>query len=212
MRISQRLRHCGPIGTAVRCRPECRARRLSRSVLSRRVSLRLVPTGSRLAIRTRPDRWPPNGPVPDQPHPAPPRSQDRAHPISRRRWLLNQLGLPISVGVAHTKHLAKIASQVAKPDRLVVRQPVETDCIDHRMDGSARGPRTIAAAAGDRGTRSRLSKLMEGHGSSRGWYQRSGASAKAVWGRCGCGRRSTAWRIVLRPQHRYQAPAPSAHR
>src|SRR5262245_5204004 len=31
-----------------------------------------------------------------------------------------ELGLPISVGIARTKHLAKIASQVAKPDGLVV--------------------------------------------------------------------------------------------
>jgi nucleotidyltransferase/DNA polymerase involved in DNA repair len=36
---------------------------------------------------------------------------------------LSELGLPISVGVARTKHLAKIASQVAKPDGLVVVDP-----------------------------------------------------------------------------------------
>ncbi|TIU59590.1 MAG: DNA polymerase IV, partial [Mesorhizobium sp.] len=34
-----------------------------------------------------------------------------------------ELGLPISIGVAQTKHLAKIASQVAKPDGLVVVEP-----------------------------------------------------------------------------------------
>jgi DNA polymerase-4 len=34
-----------------------------------------------------------------------------------------ELGLPISVGVARTKHLAKVASQVAKPDGLVVVDP-----------------------------------------------------------------------------------------
>ena len=34
-----------------------------------------------------------------------------------------ELGLPISIGVARTKHLAKIASQVAKPDGLVVVEP-----------------------------------------------------------------------------------------
>lgn len=34
-----------------------------------------------------------------------------------------EVGLPISVGVARTKHLAKIGSQVAKPDGLVVVAP-----------------------------------------------------------------------------------------
>ena len=34
-----------------------------------------------------------------------------------------ELGLPISIGVARTKHLAKIASQVAKPDGLMVVDP-----------------------------------------------------------------------------------------
>jgi DNA polymerase-4 len=40
-----------------------------------------------------------------------------------RRRVRTELGLPISVGVARTKHLAKIASQVAKPNGLVVVEP-----------------------------------------------------------------------------------------
>jgi DNA polymerase IV len=40
-----------------------------------------------------------------------------------RRRVRDELGLPISVGVARTKHLAKIASQVAKPDGLLVVDP-----------------------------------------------------------------------------------------
>src|SRR5262249_25685351 len=40
-----------------------------------------------------------------------------------RRRVRTEIGLPISIGVACTKHLAKIASQVAKPDGLVVVEP-----------------------------------------------------------------------------------------
>jgi len=40
-----------------------------------------------------------------------------------RNRVRDELGLPISIGVARTKHLAKIASQVAKPDGLVVVDP-----------------------------------------------------------------------------------------
>src|ERR1700741_4706682 len=40
-----------------------------------------------------------------------------------RARVRSELGLPISVGVACTKHLAKIASQAAKPDGLVVVDP-----------------------------------------------------------------------------------------
>ena len=40
-----------------------------------------------------------------------------------RRRVRAELGLPISMGVARTKHLAKIASQVAKPDGLMVVDP-----------------------------------------------------------------------------------------
>ena len=40
-----------------------------------------------------------------------------------RQRVRAELGLPISIGIARTKHLAKIASQVAKPDGLVVVDP-----------------------------------------------------------------------------------------
>jgi DNA polymerase-4 len=40
-----------------------------------------------------------------------------------RRRVRAELGLAVSVGVARTKHLAKIASQAAKPDGLVVVEP-----------------------------------------------------------------------------------------
>ncbi|HEV8063929.1 MAG TPA: DNA polymerase IV [Acidimicrobiales bacterium] len=42
---------------------------------------------------------------------------------SIRRRVRDEIGLPLSVGVARTKHLAKVASQVAKPDGLVVVDP-----------------------------------------------------------------------------------------
>lgn len=40
-----------------------------------------------------------------------------------RRRVRDEIGLPLSIGVATTKHLAKIASQVAKPDGLVHVEP-----------------------------------------------------------------------------------------
>lgn len=40
-----------------------------------------------------------------------------------RQRVRAELGLPISIGVARTKHLAKIASQVAKPDGLLTVDP-----------------------------------------------------------------------------------------
>ena len=40
-----------------------------------------------------------------------------------RHRVRTELGLPISVGLARTKHLAKIASQIAKPDGLVAVDP-----------------------------------------------------------------------------------------
>jgi DNA polymerase IV len=40
-----------------------------------------------------------------------------------RQRIRKELGLPISIGIASTKHLAKIASQVAKPDGLLLVEP-----------------------------------------------------------------------------------------
>jgi len=50
-----------------------------------------------------------------------------------RQRVRAELGLPISVGVARTKHLAKIASQVAKPDGLVVVDPDTELKFLHRL-------------------------------------------------------------------------------
>jgi DNA polymerase-4 len=48
-----------------------------------------------------------------------------------RRRVRDEIGLPLSVGVARTKHLAKVASQVAKPDGLVAVDPGdENDFLD----------------------------------------------------------------------------------
>ncbi len=47
----------------------------------------------------------------------------RSIAVRIRRRVRDEIGLPVSVGVARTKHLAKVASQVAKPDGLVVVEP-----------------------------------------------------------------------------------------
>jgi DNA polymerase-4 len=45
--------------------------------------------------------------------------------VGLRRDVRGQVGLPITVGIASTKHLAKVASGVAKPDGLLVVRPGE---------------------------------------------------------------------------------------
>ena len=45
--------------------------------------------------------------------------------VGLRRDVRGQIGLPITVGIASTKHLAKVASGVAKPDGLLVVRPGE---------------------------------------------------------------------------------------
>jgi DNA polymerase IV len=50
-----------------------------------------------------------------------------------RRAVREQVGLPITVGVARTKFLAKVASAVAKPDGLLVVQPAEELAFLHPL-------------------------------------------------------------------------------
>ncbi len=50
-----------------------------------------------------------------------------------RRDVLESVGLPITVGVARTKFLAKVASGVAKPDGLLVVQPSEELAFLHPL-------------------------------------------------------------------------------
>jgi DNA polymerase IV len=50
-----------------------------------------------------------------------------------RSTIRAEVGLPISVGVASTKHLAKIASRVAKPDGLIVVPPGREDDFLHPL-------------------------------------------------------------------------------
>ncbi|MCU0308064.1 MAG: DNA polymerase IV [Thermoleophilia bacterium] len=94
-----------------------------------------------------------------------------------RRRVREEVGLPISVGAARTKHLAKIASQVAKPDGLVVVDPAREreflDPLPVRLvwgvgpvtgaDLEARGIRTIGELA--RASPERLAGLL---GAERG--------------------------------------------
>lgn len=51
-----------------------------------------------------------------------------------RRRIQDEVGLPISVGVARTKFLAKVASGVAKPDGLLVVEPDEELAFLHPLD------------------------------------------------------------------------------
>ncbi len=63
-----------------------------------------------------------------------------------------EVGLPISVGVARTKHLAKIASQVAKPDGLCVVDPATEMTFLHALPVGLMwgvGPKTQARLAAE---------------------------------------------------------------
>src|SRR4051794_15659464 len=53
--------------------------------------------------------------------------------IRLRREVLDRVGLPITVGVARTKFLAKVASRVAKPDGLLVVPPDREQAFLHPL-------------------------------------------------------------------------------
>ncbi len=83
-----------------------------------------------------------------------------------RREVLERVGLPITVGVARTKFLAKVASQVAKPDGLLLVEPDAELAFLHplpveRLWGV--GPKT-AARLRERGIRTvgQVAQLEEG--------------------------------------------------
>jgi DNA polymerase-4 len=62
-----------------------------------------------------------------------------------RREVREQVGLPLSVGVARTKHLAKVASGAAKPDGLLVVPPDGEEAFLHPLPVEALwgvGPKT----------------------------------------------------------------------
>jgi DNA polymerase IV len=71
---------------------------------------------------------------------------------SLRARVRAEVGLPLSIGVASTKHLAKVASQVAKPDGLVVVDP------DHEPEFLAPLPVELLWGVGPK-TRERLAGL-----------------------------------------------------
>jgi DNA polymerase IV len=53
--------------------------------------------------------------------------------VRLRREVREQVGLPVTVGVARTKHLAKVASAAAKPDGLLVVEPEEEVAFLHPL-------------------------------------------------------------------------------
>ena len=50
-----------------------------------------------------------------------------------RKRVRTEVGLPVSIGVARTKHLAKVASAVAKPNGLLVVPPEREDAFLHPL-------------------------------------------------------------------------------
>ena len=116
-----------------------------------------------------------------------------------RRRVRAELGLPISVGVARTKHLAKIASQVAKPDGLVVVDPGDRARLPARPAGRAdvgRRPGHQGAAGRDRRRSPSGSWRTRRDGRSSGCSVRRRARSSRRWR--GIATRARSGRIVGR--------------
>ena len=134
-----------------------------------------------------------------------------------RRRVRDEIGLPISVGAARTKHLAKIASQVAKPDGLVVVEPArEREFLDPLPVGlmwgvgpvtrerlASRGIRTIGelAAASPKEVESLLgraigAKLFSLAGNDDARAVRPGGRASSVGAQSAFGRKEPTPRLV----------------
>ena len=115
-----------------------------------------------------------------------------------RRDVRERVGLPITVGVARTKFLAKVASAVAKPDGLLVVPPDgELDFL-HPASGRAAvgrrpGDRRQASRAGDRDRRRGRPARRGGAGvdsrSRLGPPPARPRPTTTIRGPCGCGRR-----------------------
>ena len=75
-----------------------------------------------------------------------------------RRRARDEVGLPVTVGIARTKTLAKMASRAAKPDGLLVVRPDEESAFLHPLAGrgalgSGSGDRAAPARRGHRARR-----------------------------------------------------------
>ena len=114
-----------------------------------------------------------------------------------RRRVREELGLPISVGVARTKHLAKIASQVAKPDGLVVVDPANELAFLHDL------PVELMWGVGPV-TKARLAEMGVRHHRAIGADARAAAGA-AAWPRAG--RQADGAGVESRPAGDQDAPS-----
>ena len=98
-----------------------------------------------------------------------------------RAQVRDRVGLPITVGIARTKFLAKVASREAKPDGLLLVPPDRHSCIRYRCDGCgvlASRPRRSCTHTASR------QSLMSPNSESPRWPRWSAARWAASCSRC----------------------------